>query len=89
MDNARRAEAAVKKAQEEFETDGVPYTKTLKIGIMIEIPPIALIVRRGARSGLFKHRYQRPDAIYTCVDRMNPAVAEYYQSYHPALVHMI
>ena len=39
MDNARCAEAAAKKVQEELETDGVPYTKTLKIGIMIEIPP--------------------------------------------------
>ena len=90
MDDIRRAKAAVKNAQNELKTEGIPYTKTLKIGIMIEIPSIALLAHAVAQEVDFASIGTNDLTQYTlAVDRMNSAVAAYYQSYHPALFHLI
>lgn len=90
MDDIRRAKAALEKAREELEADGIPYTKTVKIGIMIEIPSIALLSHVVAQEVDFASIGTNDLTQYTlAVDRMNPAVAEFYQSYHPALFHLI
>ena len=90
IDDIRRAKAAVKKAEEELEHEGIPYTKTLKIGIMIEIPSIALMAHAAAQEVDFASIGTNDLTQYTlAVDRMNPSVAGFYQSYHPALFQLI
>ena len=90
MDDIRRAKAALEKAGEELEAEGIPYTKTFKIGVMIEIPSIALLAHAVAQEVDFASIGTNDLTQYTlAVDRMNPAVAEFYQSYHPALFQLI
>ncbi len=90
MDDIRRAKAMVTRAQEELEREGIPFSRTVKVGIMIEIPSIALMAKAVAREVDFASIGTNDLTQYTlAVDRMNPAVAQYYQNYHPGLLSLI
>ena len=90
MDDIRRAKAMVMRAQDELEREGIPFSRTAKVGIMIEIPSIALMAKAVAREVDFASIGTNDLTQYTlAVDRMNPAVAQYYQNYHPGLLSLI
>jgi len=60
------------------------------VGIMIEIPAIALMADIVAREVDFASVGTNDLCQYLmAVDRLNPEVAIYYQSYHPAMFKMI
>ncbi len=89
MDDIRRAKAAVQEAREELKAEGKPCGD-IKIGIMIEIPSIALIADLAVREVDFASIGTNDLCQYaTAVDRMNPAVSQYYQKYHPAMFRLI
>ena len=89
MDDIRRAKAAVQEAREELRAEGKPCGD-IKIGIMIEIPSIALIADLAVREVDFASIGTNDLCQYaTAVDRMNPAVSQYYQKYHPAMFRLI
>lgn len=89
MDDIRRAKAAVREAEEELKSEGIPYG-AIKVGIMIEIPSIALIADLAVREVDFASIGTNDLCQYaTAVDRMNPAVSQYYQKYHPAVFRLI
>lgn len=90
IDDVRRAKSALEEAKAELDKEGIPYSKTMKVGIMIEIPAIALIADLVAREVDFASIGTNDLTQYTtAVDRMNPAVTEYYQTYHPAMFRLI
>jgi len=62
----------------------------VKIGIMIEVPGIALIADLAAKEVDFASIGSNDLCQYVCAaDRMNAAVEDYYQSYHPAVFKLI
>lgn len=89
MDDIRRAKAMAEEAREELRAEQVPLGE-IKIGIMIEIPSIALIADMAAKEVDFASIGTNDLCQYTtAVDRMNPAVSQYYQKYHPAMFRLI
>lgn len=90
IDDIRRAKAVVEEAKAELDSEGIAYSKDMKIGIMIEIPAIALIADLAAKEVDFASIGTNDLTQYTtAVDRMNPAVTDYYQTFHPAMFRLI
>jgi phosphoenolpyruvate-protein phosphotransferase (PTS system enzyme I) len=90
MDDLRRAKAIVRETQEELSAKSIPYDSRLKLGIMIEIPAIAMMADHVVQEVDFASIGTNDLTQYSlAVDRMNPAISDYYQSYHPALFRLI
>lgn len=86
LDDVRRAKAIIESVRSELKSEGTEYSDSVKIGIMIEIPSIALIADLVAKEVDFASIGSNDLCQYLCaVDRLNPSVSEYYQSYHPAM----
>jgi phosphotransferase system enzyme I (PtsI) len=90
MEDIRRAKAILEEVKAGLDNEKVPYSRDVKIGIMIEIPSIALIADLVAKEVDFASIGTNDLTQYTiAVDRMNPKVSGYYQTYHPALFRLI
>ncbi len=90
MDDIRAAKAVVSRVRDALEAEGTPYGHDVKIGIMIEIPSIALIADQVVREVDFASIGTNDLTQYTCaVDRMNQTISGYYQPCHPAMLRLI
>lgn len=90
MDDIRRAKQAVSDVKKELTAEGIAFSPDVKIGIMIEIPSIALMADFAAQEVDFASIGTNDLCQYTmAVDRLNPAVSRYYQSYSPALFRLV
>lgn len=90
LEDLRKAKAFVEEARAELRTRGVPHSEKVKIGIMMEVPSIALIADLVAAEADFCSIGTNDLIQYTmAADRMNPAVGAYYQSFHPAVLRLI
>lgn len=86
LDDVRRAKAVIESVKSELKSQGTEYRDSVKIGIMIEIPSIALIADLVVKEVDFASIGSNDLCQYLCaVDRLNPSVSGYYQSYHPAM----
>jgi phosphotransferase system enzyme I (PtsI) len=89
IEDIRRAKEHVKLAKEELKKEGKPFGE-IKLGIMIEIPSIALVADLAAKEVDFASFGSNDLIQYLCAaDRMNSEVEDYYQSYHPALFRLM
>jgi phosphotransferase system enzyme I (PtsI) len=89
LDDVLRAKEYVFSVQDEMQKSGEPFG-AFKIGIMIEIPSIALVADIIAREVDFASIGTNDLCQYLCAaDRMNSEVEPYYQSYHPAMFRVI
>jgi len=90
MEDLRKAKGILGEVEEELRAQGVPFNEDIQVGIMIEIPAIALMADIVAREVDFASVGTNDLCQYLmAVDRLNPEVAIYYQSYHPAMFKMI
>lgn len=90
MEDFRRAKEFLLACGRELRQEGVPVAEELPIGAMIEIPAIALLADKLAEEADFVSIGTNDLTQYlTAADRMNQSVAEYYQSYHPAVFRTI
>ena len=90
LDDLRRAKAFVEEAKAELRARRVPYSEKVKIGIMMEVPSIALIADMAAAEADFCSIGTNDLIQYTmAADRMNPAVEAFYQSFHPAVLRLV
>ncbi len=90
LDDFRRAKAFVQMVMKELEGEGIPYNKDIKLGIMIEIPSIALIADKAVKEVDFASIGTNDLCQYLmAADRMNQTVDAYYQNYHPAVFRLI
>lgn len=90
MDDIRRAKSCLESAKTELEAENIPFSSELKVGIMVEIPAIALLADQAAREVDFASIGTNDLTQYlTAVDRGNPEIRAYYQTYHPALFRLI
>ncbi len=90
MDDFRRAKAVVEEVKKELDAEGLPYSKDVKIGVMIEVPTLAIIADLIAKEADFCSIGTNDLTQYsTAVDRMNSNVSGYYQTFHPAMFRLI
>jgi phosphotransferase system enzyme I (PtsI) len=89
IDDIRRAKETLAAVRAELEAERIPVGD-FKTGIMIEIPAIAMIADKAAKEVDFASLGTNDLCQYLlAVDRLNPAVAPYYQSLHPGLLRII
>ena len=90
LDDIRNAKAAVEEVKAELRAEEKAFSGNVKIGIMIEIPSIAILADKAAKEVDFASIGTNDLCQYTlAVDRMNPSITQYYQSYHPSLFRLI
>ena len=90
MDDIRRAKSCLEEAKASLTAEGIPFNPDLKVGVMVEIPSIALLADQAAREVDFASIGTNDLTQYlTAVDRGNPEVHSFYQAYHPALFRLI
>lgn len=90
VDDIRRAREIINEAKAELKAEGVEYNDGIRVGIMVEIPSIALAADLAAKEVDFASIGTNDLCQYlTAVDRLNPRVGQYYQSYHPSMFRLI
>ena len=90
IDDVRAGNAAVEKVKADLRSEGIPFDEKIKVGIMIEIPSIAMIADMAALETDFASVGTNDLTQYLhAVDRMNPKIVSYYQSYSPAMYRIL
>lgn len=90
IDDIRRAKGVIEEVRDGLRADGIPHGDKFKTGVMIEIPSLAAVADLAAREVDFASIGTNDLCGYlTAADRMNPQVAPYYQTYHPAMFRLI
>lgn len=90
LDEVRRAKAVFAEEGAALDAADAPWDHSVQIGIMVEVPSIALIADLIVDEVDFISVGTNDLTQYLCAaDRMNPAVRPYYQDYHPALFRML
>lgn len=90
VEDIRLAKSYVREAMGQLEERGIPYDPRILLGIMVEVPAMALTADLAAEEVDFASIGTNDLTQYTCAaDRTNPATAAYYQSYSPAMLRLL
>jgi phosphotransferase system enzyme I (PtsI) len=90
MEDLYRAKAFLEECRVELRKEKIAFNEKMPVGIMIEIPAIALMPDLVAAEVDFASIGTNDLCQYLmAVDRLNPDVARYYQNYHPAMFWLI
>jgi phosphotransferase system enzyme I (PtsI) len=90
LDELRSAKALLEECRVELKAINVAYSDTLKVGIMVEIPAVAILADRFAKEVDFFSIGTNDLIQYSfAADRMNQKVSYLYQPYNPSLLRLI
>jgi phosphotransferase system enzyme I (PtsI) len=89
VDDICRAKSMLEASRQYLEKHAIPFG-TIKVGVMIEVPALAVIADTIAEQADFASIGTNDLIQYTlAADRLNPDVTEYYQPYHPSILRLI
>lgn len=89
IEDIYQAKEALEEARESLKRDNIPFGEC-KVGIMVEIPSIALLAEEAAQLVDFASIGTNDLSQYlSASDRQNPSVAPYYQASLPAALRAI
>ena len=86
LEDLRAGKAALEEAKAQLSTSGIAFDPHVSVGIMVEIPSIAMLASEAARECDFASVGTNDLCQYLfAADRMNPLTSEYYQTFSPAM----
>lgn len=89
-EEVRRVRALLEQAAEELRREGLDHDPNVPLGVMVEVPAVALSIRRFVPvSDFFSIGTNDLTQFLMAVDRGNDLVADRYREFHPALLALI
>lgn len=90
IDDIRKLKAVVEEIKDDLREQEIPFDEDIKVGIMIEIPSIALIADIAAQEVDFASVGTNDLTQYLhAVDRMNADICDYYQTMSPSMFRIL
>jgi phosphotransferase system enzyme I (PtsI) len=90
LDELRAAKALLEECKIELNNESITYSDTVKVGIMVEIPAVAILADQFAKEVDFFSIGTNDLIQYSfAADRMNQKVSYLYQPYNPSLLRLI
>lgn len=85
-----RAKQLLAEVAKELADEGIPFRADFPVGVMVEVPSLALMASQIAKQADFASIGTNDLVQYLlAADRDNPDMAAYYQSFHPAVFQAI
>lgn len=86
----RSARSIVEEVKEQLRTEGSVFDENVQVGIMVEVPSVAVMARQFAREVDFFSIGTNDLVQYTlAVDRMNEKIDYLYDHFNPAIINLL
>ena len=90
VEDIRAVRAVMEEARHDLEVRKIPHKNWIPLGVMIEIPAIAVSADLAAREADFASIGTNDLCQYMmAADRKNSVVSPYYRTFHPAMLRLI
>jgi phosphotransferase system enzyme I (PtsI) len=90
LDEVAAFRAILEATCDELEAEGLEFSRDVPVGVMVEVPAVALMADHfAAAADFFSIGTNDLTQFALAVDRGNDLVADRYRELHPALLHLV